>query len=93
MQRIVGGVEIKRDLLGPPQVRLQEQVHEQIGERSRIVVDLVIAVVHSQRRVLQAVEGALSASGAQAARFGSSRSANSASTGSWRSWSRSFTSS
>ena len=37
----------------------KEQIDKQIGERSRVVVDLVIAVVRSHRRVLQAVERAL----------------------------------
>jgi hypothetical protein len=40
-------------------VRFQEQIDEHVGERSRVVVDLVIALVRSQRRVLQSVERAL----------------------------------
>ena len=45
VQGIVRRVEIEDDLLGRPRVRLQEQVDEQIGERGRVVTDLVIAVI------------------------------------------------
>ena len=59
VQRVVGGVEVEDDLLRRPLVRLQEQIDEQVGERRRVVTDLVIAVIGPQRGVLQPVERAL----------------------------------
>ena len=43
VQRIVGGVEIKDDLLRHPIVRLQEQLDRQRLDRRRVIADLVIA--------------------------------------------------
>ena len=47
VQRVVGRVEVENDLLRWPLVRLQEQIDEQVGERRRVVTDLVIAVVRA----------------------------------------------
>jgi hypothetical protein len=43
VQRIVGGIEIKDDLLRRPCVGLEEQIDEQPLDRRWIVTDLVIA--------------------------------------------------
>ena len=43
MQRIVGGVEIERDLLGRLAMRLKKQVDEQPLDGGRIMTDLMIA--------------------------------------------------
>ena len=59
VQRVVGGVEVEDDLLRWPLVRLQEQVDEQVGQRRRVMADLVIAVIRPQRGVFQAVQRAL----------------------------------
>ena len=47
VERVVGRVEVEDDLLGRSPVRLHEQVDQQIGERGRVVTDLVIAVVRA----------------------------------------------
>jgi hypothetical protein len=47
VQRVVGRVEIEDDLRERPRVRLQEQVDEQVGERGRVVTDLVIAIIRA----------------------------------------------
>ena len=43
VQRIVGGVEVERDLFGRPDVRLEEEVDEQRFDRRRIMADLLVA--------------------------------------------------
>ena len=42
MQRIVGGIEIERDLAGRRAMRLDEQIDEQPVHRLRVVADLVV---------------------------------------------------
>jgi hypothetical protein len=59
MERVIGRVEVEDDLLRWPLVRLQEQIDEQVGERRRVVTDLMIAVIGPQRGVFQPVERAL----------------------------------
>ena len=59
VQGIVGGVQVEHDPLGRPPVGLQEQIDQQVGERLRVVGDLVVALGRSHRRVLQALERAL----------------------------------
>ena len=59
MERVIGRVEVEDDLLRWSLVRLEEQIDEQVGERRRVVTDLMIAVIGPQRRVLEPVERAL----------------------------------
>jgi ATP-binding cassette, subfamily B, bacterial len=61
MERVIGRVEVEDDLLRWPLVRLQEQIDQQVGERRRVVTDLVIAIIRPQRGVLEPVERALAA--------------------------------
>ena len=59
VQGVVGGIQVEDDLLRRPLLGFEEQIDQQIGERLGVVVDLVVAVIGSQRRVLQAIERAL----------------------------------
>lgn len=43
VQRVVGGIEVKDDLLRRPLVRFQEQRHRQRLDRRRVIGDLVVA--------------------------------------------------
>jgi hypothetical protein len=86
VQRIVGGIEIEDDLLGPVAVCREKHIDKQRLDRGRIPGDAVVA---GQRRPaqLQPVEVDLPASGAQSLRRAASLPASTASVGSWRSWS------
>jgi hypothetical protein len=46
---IVGGVQVEHDALGRPPLGLQEQVHEEVLDRRRIVADLVVAARRAPR--------------------------------------------
>ncbi len=59
VQRDVGVVEIKHDLLRRALVRLEEQIDQQRVNPRSIAVDLVILRGMAPRRVFQAVERAL----------------------------------
>ena len=43
VQRVIGGVEVERDLPGRPSVRLEEKVDEQSLDRRRLMADLLVA--------------------------------------------------
>jgi hypothetical protein len=81
VQRIIGGIEIERDLAGRLGVRIQEQIDKQRLDRPGIGADPGIAAGFGSSRF----KVLLPASGAQSLRRASSLPANTASTGSWRS--------
>src|SRR6478609_3276340 len=58
MQRIIGGVEIERDLAGRPGVRIEEQIDEQRLDRTSIGADPGIPAGLGPA-MLQPVQGAL----------------------------------
>ena len=59
MQGIIGGVEIKNDLLRYPGVGVEKHVDEDVLERLRIMADLMVAVAAIPRRMLQPIHRAL----------------------------------
>ena len=63
VQRVVGGIEVEHDLLGPRRVRVEEQVDEQPLDRGRVVADFVVARRLASWRVLEAIEGRLAGQG------------------------------
>jgi hypothetical protein len=84
VQRVVGGVEIEDDLARRHPVCFKEEVDEQALDRRPVMADPMVAR-GSDGRMLEPVQGALPASGAQSLRLAWSLPASVASTGSWRS--------
>jgi hypothetical protein len=88
MQRVVGGIQVKHDLLGGLLVGIKKEIDEQLLDCRRVVADLVVA--GSARLSSSRFSVDLPASGAQFDRCVASLLA---STGSWRRSSWSFRSS
>ena len=59
VQGVVGGIEVKNDLLGRRAVRVEKDIDEDMLHRLRIVADLMVAGASLPRRVLQPVDRAL----------------------------------
>ncbi len=84
VQRVIGGIEIKDDLLWRLVVRIQEQIDKQPLDRRGIGADPGIARGFRLAQ-LSRFSVDLPASGAQSGRRASSLPASTTSTGSWRS--------
>ena len=93
VQRIIGGIEIERDLRRGLGVRIEEQIDEQRLDRAGIGADPGIAAGFGRGSCSSRFKVLLPASGAQSLRRASSLPASTAITGSWRSSSWSMRSS